>query len=49
MDFFIGLPKAPSEQNAIWVIIDRLTKSAHFLPLKIIDSMEKMTGLYVGR
>jgi hypothetical protein len=24
MDFFIGLPKAPSEQNAIWVIIDRL-------------------------
>jgi hypothetical protein len=32
MSFVVGLPKAPSGQDAIWVIIDRLTKSAHFLP-----------------
>jgi hypothetical protein len=34
MDFVICLPQTPSEQNVIWVIIDRLTKSAHFLPFK---------------
>jgi hypothetical protein len=37
----------PSGQEAIWVIIDRLTKSAHFIPFRIIDSMEKMAELYV--
>jgi hypothetical protein len=47
MDFVVGLPKAPSGQDAIWVIIDRLTKSAHFLPLKITDSMEKLASMYV--
>jgi hypothetical protein len=30
MDFVVGLPKAPSGQDAIWVIVDRLTKSVHF-------------------
>jgi hypothetical protein len=49
MDVVICLPQTPSEQNVIWVIIDRLTKSAHFLPFKTTNSMEKMAGLYVGR
>ena len=31
----------------IWVIVDRLTKSAHFLPLKKSDSIEKLAELYV--
>jgi hypothetical protein len=47
MDFVVGLPKAPSGQDAIWVIVDRLTKSAHFLPIKITDSLEKLADLYV--
>jgi hypothetical protein len=47
MDFVVGLPKAPSGQDAIWVIVDRLMKSAHFLPIKITDSMEKLAELYV--
>jgi hypothetical protein len=47
MDFVVGLPKAPSGQDSIWVIIDRLMKSAHFLPIKITDSMEKLVELYV--
>jgi len=47
MDFVVGLLKAPSRQDAIWVIVDRLTKSAHFLPLKITDSMKKLVDLYV--
>jgi hypothetical protein len=47
MDFVVGLPKAPSGQDAIWVIVDRLTKCAHFLPLKITDSMEKLASMYI--
>ena len=47
MDFVVGLPRAPSGQNAIWVIVDRLTKSAHFFPYKINDSMQKMAELYI--
>jgi hypothetical protein len=47
MDFVVGLPRTPSGQDAIWVIVDRLTKSAHFLPIKITDSMERLTDLYV--
>ncbi|GKC26754.1 putative reverse transcriptase domain-containing protein, partial [Tanacetum coccineum] len=38
MDFVSGLPRTPSGYDMIWVIIDRLTKSAHFLPMKKTDS-----------
>ncbi|GJT76380.1 putative reverse transcriptase domain-containing protein [Tanacetum coccineum] len=41
------LPKASSGQDMIWVIVDRLTKSAHFLPAKENDSMEKLTRQYL--
>jgi hypothetical protein len=34
MDFITGLPTTPKGHNSIWVIVDRLTKSAHFLPVK---------------
>jgi hypothetical protein len=47
MDFVVCLPRAPSGQDAIWVIVDRLTKSAHFIPYKINDSMQKMAELYI--
>ncbi|GJZ29001.1 putative reverse transcriptase domain-containing protein [Tanacetum coccineum] len=47
MDFVSGLPKKPSGYDTIWVIIYRLTKSAHFLPMKKKDSMEKLTQLYL--
>jgi hypothetical protein len=47
MDFVVGLPKAPSGQDAIWVIVGRLTKCACFLPIKITDSMDKLAELYV--
>ncbi|GKE15124.1 putative reverse transcriptase domain-containing protein [Tanacetum coccineum] len=45
MDFVSGLPRMPSGYDTIWVIVDRLTKSAHFLPMKKMDSMEKLTQL----
>ncbi|GJU45561.1 putative reverse transcriptase domain-containing protein [Tanacetum coccineum] len=47
MDFVTKLPKTPSGQDTIWVIVDRLTKSAHFLPMKETDSMEKLTRQYL--
>ncbi|GJX33237.1 reverse transcriptase domain-containing protein [Tanacetum coccineum] len=47
MDFVTKLPKTSNEQDTIWVIIDHLTKSAHFIPIKAIDSMETLTRLYI--
>ncbi|GJW10228.1 putative reverse transcriptase domain-containing protein [Tanacetum coccineum] len=47
MDFVTKLPKTSSGQDAIWVIVDRLTKSAYFLPMKETDSMEKLTRQYL--
>ncbi|GJT50294.1 putative reverse transcriptase domain-containing protein [Tanacetum coccineum] len=47
MDFVSGLPRTPSGYDTIWVIVDRLTKSAYFLPMNKMDSMEKLTRLYL--
>ncbi|GJZ43719.1 putative reverse transcriptase domain-containing protein [Tanacetum coccineum] len=47
MDFVSGLPRTPSGCDTIWVIVDRLTKSAHLLPMKKPDTMEKFTQLYL--
>ncbi|GKE24503.1 putative reverse transcriptase domain-containing protein [Tanacetum coccineum] len=47
MDFVTKFPKMASEQDMIWVIVDRLTKSAHFLPAKENDSMDKLTRQYL--
>ncbi|GJU16979.1 putative reverse transcriptase domain-containing protein [Tanacetum coccineum] len=47
MDFVLGLLRTPSGYDLIWVIVDRLTKSAHFLPMRKTDSMEKLTQLYL--
>ncbi|GKC23028.1 putative reverse transcriptase domain-containing protein [Tanacetum coccineum] len=47
MDFVTKLPKMSSGQDAIWVIVDRLTKSANFLPTKETNSMEKLTRQYL--
>nr|GEX79103.1 putative reverse transcriptase domain-containing protein [Tanacetum cinerariifolium] len=41
MDFVTKLPKMATGQDTIWVIVNRLTKSAHLLPMKEDDSLEK--------
>jgi len=48
MDFVSSLPKRKRGNNVIWVIVDRLTKSALFLPMRKLDSIDKLTQLYVN-
>nr|GEX99602.1 putative reverse transcriptase domain-containing protein [Tanacetum cinerariifolium] len=47
MDFITKLPKTTNDYDTIWVIVDRLTKSAHFLPMRENDPMEKLMKLYM--
>jgi hypothetical protein len=47
MDFVVGLPKTPKGYDSIWVIVDRLTKVAHFLPLRTNYGGDKLARLYV--
>ncbi|GJS76826.1 putative reverse transcriptase domain-containing protein [Tanacetum coccineum] len=47
MDFVTKLPKTSSGHDTIWVIVDQLTKSAHFLPMQETYSMEKLSRLYL--
>ncbi|KAI3776337.1 hypothetical protein L1987_46113 [Smallanthus sonchifolius] len=47
MGFITKLPRTPTGCDTIWVIVDRLTKSAHFLAIKETDKMEKLTRIYL--
>ena len=49
MDFVSGLPRTSSGYDAIWVIVDRLTKTAHFLPIKNTYSTDRLARLYVSQ
>jgi hypothetical protein len=47
MDYVIGFPRTAKGNNSIWVIVDRLTKSAHFIPIKNTYSMDQMASTYI--
>jgi transposase InsO family protein len=47
MDFITGLPNTHQGHDSIWVIVDRLTKSAHFVPIKMDYHAGKYAELYV--
>ena len=47
MDFVSGLPKTRKGNDVVWMIIDRLTKSAHFFPIKMTFAVDKLAKLYV--
>ena len=47
MDFVVGLPRAQGGYDAIWVRVDRLTKSAHFLAIRNNYSLNQLVELYV--
>ncbi|KAG8503234.1 hypothetical protein CXB51_001062 [Gossypium anomalum] len=47
MDFLSGLPLTPTKKDSVWVVVDRLTKSAHFIPVRTDYSLQKLAKLYV--
>jgi hypothetical protein len=49
MDFIVGLPCTQAGYDSIWVIVDRLTKVAHFIPFKMTYSGAKLAELYMSR
>ena len=47
MDFVSGFPLTAPGHNVVWVIVDRLTKFAHFLGMKTMDTIETLSQLYI--
>ena len=47
MDFAMRFPRTPAGYDPIWVIVGRLTKSTHFLPIKASYSLEKLANFYI--
>ena len=48
MNFVSGLPQTSRGHNVVWVVVDRLTKSAHFLAMKTMDSLSALSQLYIA-
>nr|GFA12301.1 transposon Ty3-I Gag-Pol polyprotein [Tanacetum cinerariifolium] len=46
MDFVTGLPQTQRRHDAIWVVVDRLTKSAHFLPIRKDFSVSRLAEIF---
>jgi hypothetical protein len=49
MDFIVGLPLTAHRFDSIWVIVDRLTKSAHFIPVNTNYKVQKYAEIYKAR
>ncbi|GKD95529.1 putative nucleotidyltransferase, ribonuclease H, partial [Tanacetum coccineum] len=49
MDFVTGLPRTQKKNDAIWVVVDRLTKSAHFLPIRKDFSISRLVDIFSRR
>jgi len=47
MDFVMGLPLTQRKHNAIWVIVDRLTKSAHFIAMRNMWTLDQLARAYL--
>ena len=47
MDFVTHLPRPPWRHDAVWVIVDWLTKSAHFLAIRMTFTLERFCRLYI--
>jgi len=47
MNFIVGLPRMKKGNDSIWVIMDRFTKSAHFLPVKTTYAVDMLERIYL--
>jgi hypothetical protein len=48
MDFIVGLPMMACKFDSIWVIVDRLSKSAHFIPINTSYKVQKYAEIYIA-
>ena len=48
MDFIVGLPRTRAGFDSIWVVVDRLTKAAHFIPVKTTYNRAMLVELYMS-
>ena len=48
MDFVFGFPLTQKKHDPVWVIVNRITKSAHLLPVRLHYSMDRLAGMYVS-
>lgn len=49
MDFVTSFPKTTKGYDSIWVVVDRLTKSAHFIPIRINYNLQKLAKMYIEK
>jgi hypothetical protein len=49
MDFIVGLPNTSRHHDSIWVIVDRLTNTTHFLPVHTTHREERYTEIYIDQ
>ena len=49
MDFVTSLPRSPKGHEAIWVIVDRMTKTTHFIPIKMTYSLDQLAQIYIDK
>jgi IS30 family transposase len=49
MDFIVGLPPTARKKDSIWVIVDRLTKTSHFIAMHTTYSVQDYAELYVNQ
>jgi hypothetical protein len=49
MDFIVGLPRTKKGYDSIWVIMDRLTKVTHFIPVKTTYTRPQLVELYIAQ
>ena len=47
MDFVVGLPLTGRKHDSVWVVVDRLTESAQFLPVRTDYALDKLAELYI--
>ena len=48
LDFVLGLPRTRRKKDYIWVVVDRLTESAHFIPVKSTYLVEEYARIYTN-
>jgi hypothetical protein len=49
MDFIVSLPRTRTGYDSIWVVVDRLTKATHFIPVKTTYNNAVLAELYMSR